>query len=42
MPARLRALVTVVCTAVLGALLLPAGTAHATSRTVQGGRLDWG
>ncbi|WP_327230180.1 HtaA domain-containing protein [Streptomyces murinus] len=42
MPARLRALVTVVCTAVLGALLLPAGAAHATSRTVQGGRLDWG
>ncbi|MEU5795064.1 Htaa domain protein [Streptomyces lavendulae] len=42
MPARLRALVTVVCTAVLGALLLPAGTAHAASRTVQGGRLDWG
>lgn len=45
MPVRLRALATVVCTAVLGALLgalLPTGTAHAASRTVQGGRLDWG
>ncbi|MER7970552.1 HtaA domain-containing protein [Streptomyces sp. NPDC096080] len=41
MPARLRALVTVLCAAVLGALL-PAATAHAASRTVQGGRLDWG
>ncbi|MEU6259824.1 HtaA domain-containing protein [Streptomyces sp. NPDC047043] len=41
MPARLRALVTVLCTAVLGALL-PAGPAQAASRTVQGGRLDWG
>ncbi|GGM86501.1 HtaA domain-containing protein [Streptomyces fuscichromogenes] len=41
MPARLRALVTVLCAVVLGALL-PAVTAHATSRTVQGGRLDWG
>jgi hypothetical protein len=41
MPARLRALVTVLCAAVLGALL-PAATAHAESRTVQGGRLDWG
>ncbi|MFJ8331006.1 HtaA domain-containing protein [Streptomyces sp. NPDC094437] len=41
MPARLRALVTVLCAAVLGALL-PVSTAHATSRTVQGGRLDWG
>lgn len=41
MPARLRALVTVLCAAVLGALL-PAGAAHAASRTVQGGRLDWG
>ncbi|MFJ9564795.1 HtaA domain-containing protein [Streptomyces fuscichromogenes] len=41
MPARLRALVTVLCAVVLGALL-PAATAHATSRTVQGGRLDWG
>ncbi|MFJ8495641.1 HtaA domain-containing protein [Streptomyces sp. NPDC094038] len=45
MPARLRALVTVVSTVVLAVLLgalLPAATAHATSRTVQGGRLDWG
>ncbi|MDH6216577.1 HtaA domain-containing protein [Streptomyces pseudovenezuelae] len=42
MPARLRALITVLCTAVLGALLLPATAAHADSRTVQGGRLDWG
>ncbi|WP_327694445.1 HtaA domain-containing protein [Streptomyces sp. NBC_00459] len=41
MPAHLRALVTVLCAAVLGALL-PAGAAHAASRTVQGGRLDWG
>ncbi|GAA3850821.1 HtaA domain-containing protein [Streptomyces lacrimifluminis] len=41
MPARLRALVTVVCAVVLGALL-PVGAAHAASRTVQGGRLDWG
>ncbi|MFD3589121.1 HtaA domain-containing protein [Streptomyces sp. NPDC058683] len=48
MPARPRALVTALCTAlstaVLGAaaLLLPAAPAHAASRTVQGGRLDWG
>ncbi|ANB06107.1 Htaa domain protein [Streptomyces ambofaciens] len=41
MPARLRALVTVVCAALLG-VLLPAAAAHAESRTVQGGRLDWG
>ncbi|MCX5242610.1 HtaA domain-containing protein [Streptomyces prunicolor] len=41
MPARLRALVTVLCAAILGALL-PAALAHAESRTVQGGRLDWG
>jgi len=41
MPARLRALVTVLCTAVLGALL-PVAAAHAASRAVQGGRLDWG
>ncbi|WP_081235738.1 HtaA domain-containing protein [Streptomyces viridosporus] len=41
MPTRLRALVTVVCAAVLGALL-PAAAAHAESRAVQGGRLDWG
>ncbi|MEU3144009.1 MULTISPECIES: HtaA domain-containing protein [unclassified Streptomyces] len=41
MPTRPRALVTVLCAAVLGALL-PAATAHAENRTVQGGRLDWG
>ncbi|MFJ6072785.1 HtaA domain-containing protein [Streptomyces sp. NPDC093065] len=41
MPARLRALVTVVCAVVLGALL-PVTAAHAESRSVQGGRLDWG
>ncbi|MGQ4427578.1 HtaA domain-containing protein, partial [Streptomyces violaceoruber] len=41
MPARLRALVTVLCAAVLAALL-PAAAAHTESRTVQGGRLDWG
>ncbi|GGQ61713.1 HtaA domain-containing protein [Streptomyces pilosus] len=41
MPIRPRALVTVLCAAVLWALL-PAATAHAESRTVQGGRLDWG
>ncbi|MFE5815085.1 HtaA domain-containing protein [Streptomyces sp. NPDC056479] len=41
MPARSRALVAVLCAAVLGALL-PATAAHAASRTVQGGRLDWG
>ncbi|MFE2583212.1 HtaA domain-containing protein [Streptomyces sp. NPDC059378] len=41
MPARLRALLVVLCAAVLGALL-PAAGAHAASRTVQGGRLDWG
>ncbi|WP_155055080.1 HtaA domain-containing protein [Streptomyces blattellae] len=41
MPARLRALITVVCAAVLGALL-PAAGAHAASRDVRGGRLDWG
>ncbi|MEW1830430.1 HtaA domain-containing protein [Streptomyces sp. NPDC088196] len=41
MPARLKALVTVLCAAILGALL-PAALAHAESRTVQGGRLDWG
>ncbi|MGX9889667.1 HtaA domain-containing protein [Streptomyces sp. NPDC002276] len=41
MPARPRALVTVLLAAVLGALL-PAALAHAESRTVQGGRLDWG
>ncbi|WP_053912558.1 HtaA domain-containing protein [Streptomyces sp. SCSIO 75703] len=41
MPARFRALVTVLCAVVLGALL-PATAAHAENRTVQGGRLDWG
>ncbi|WP_073951853.1 HtaA domain-containing protein [Streptomyces kebangsaanensis] len=48
MPTRPRALVTslrtalaVLAAAVLTALL-PVGTAHAASRTVQGGRLDWG
>jgi hypothetical protein len=42
MPARLRALITVLCTAVLGALLLPVTAAHADGSTVRGGRLDWG
>ncbi|MFG2962248.1 HtaA domain-containing protein [Streptomyces sp. NPDC048288] len=42
MPSRLRALVTVVCAAVLAGLLLPVTAAHAATRTVQGGRLDWG
>lgn len=48
MPARLRALVTAsftalaVLAAALSAVLLPATAAHAESRTVQGGRLDWG
>ncbi|MFB7734231.1 HtaA domain-containing protein [Streptomyces sp. NPDC056112] len=48
MPARLRALVTAsftvlaVLAAALSAVLLPAAAAHAESRTVQGGRLDWG
>ncbi|MET9304259.1 HtaA domain-containing protein [Streptomyces cellulosae] len=41
MPTRLRVLVAVLCAAVLGALV-PATTAHAEGRTVQGGRLDWG
>ncbi|MFG2448666.1 HtaA domain-containing protein [Streptomyces sp. NPDC048512] len=41
MPARSRALAAVVCAAVLSALLT-ATAAHAASRTVQGGRLDWG
>src|SRR5690606_19404152 len=41
MPTRLRALVTVLCAVVLGAFL-PAATAHAENRAVQGGRLDWG
>ncbi|MEU0686756.1 HtaA domain-containing protein [Streptomyces uncialis] len=30
------------CSALMGALLLPASTAHAAERTVNGGRLDWG
>ncbi|MFF7329044.1 HtaA domain-containing protein [Streptomyces sp. NPDC008150] len=48
MPARPRALATAMCTAtavLVAAVLtavLPAGAAHAASRTVQGGRLDWG
>ncbi|MFI1409041.1 HtaA domain-containing protein [Streptomyces sp. NPDC020707] len=47
MPARphLRTYVPLLCAAVLTAVLaglLPAGQAHAASRTVQGGRLDWG
>ncbi|MFF9121842.1 HtaA domain-containing protein [Streptomyces sp. NPDC014889] len=48
MPARLRALVTAsftalaVLAAAVSAVLLPATAAHAESRTVQGGRLDWG
>ncbi|WP_369270649.1 HtaA domain-containing protein [Streptomyces sp. R11] len=41
MPVRLRVLVAVLCAAVLGALL-PVTAASAASRTVQGGRLDWG
>lgn len=41
MSIRLRGLMAVLVTAVLGALL-PAGAAHAEGRTVQGGRLDWG
>ncbi|MFE1003529.1 HtaA domain-containing protein, partial [Streptomyces rochei] len=41
MPARPRALVTVLCAAVL-VVLLPASAAHAENRTVRGGRLDWG
>jgi hypothetical protein len=44
MPARPRALVTLLCAALLGALgaLTPATGAHAAGRAVQGGRLDWG
>ncbi|MFD0006581.1 HtaA domain-containing protein [Streptomyces sp. NPDC127178] len=41
MPVRLRVLVAVLCAVVLGALL-PVTAASAASRTVQGGRLDWG
>ncbi|MET8409746.1 HtaA domain-containing protein [Streptomyces sp. NPDC005195] len=45
MPVRLRALVAAVCVTLLGALLgalLPATAAQAASRSVRGGRLDWG
>ncbi|MFE7994392.1 HtaA domain-containing protein, partial [Streptomyces shenzhenensis] len=42
MPTPLRHPFAVLCAAVLGALLLSAPAAHAESRTVQGGRLDWG
>ncbi|MEU0038986.1 HtaA domain-containing protein [Streptomyces sp. NPDC006333] len=45
MPVRPRALVAAACVTLLGALLgalLPAPAARAASRTVQGGRLDWG
>lgn len=41
MPVRPRVLVAVLCAVVLGALL-PVTAASAASRTVQGGRLDWG
>ncbi|MER6132232.1 HtaA domain-containing protein [Streptomyces sp. NPDC001815] len=41
MPSHLRTCVTLLCAAVLVALL-PAGQAQAANRTVQGGRLDWG
>ncbi|WP_369379401.1 HtaA domain-containing protein [Streptomyces sp. cg36] len=37
-----RSFAAALLTAVLGALLVPAGTAHAEDRTVRGGRLDWG
>ncbi|MEU5704127.1 HtaA domain-containing protein [Streptomyces aurantiacus] len=40
-PPHRRTYVTLLCAAVLVALL-PAGQANAASRTVQGGRLDWG
>ncbi|MFF0225539.1 HtaA domain-containing protein [Streptomyces sp. NPDC004629] len=42
MPTPLRHPIAVLCAALLGALLLPVTAAHAESRTVQGGRLDWG
>ncbi|MEU6607632.1 HtaA domain-containing protein [Streptomyces shenzhenensis] len=42
MPTPLRHPFAVLCAAVLGALLLSVPAAHAESRTVQGGRLDWG
>ncbi|WAU80021.1 HtaA domain-containing protein [Streptomyces sp. Qhu-G9] len=41
MPSHPRTCVTLLCAAVLVALL-PAGQAQAANRTVQGGRLDWG
>ncbi|MFJ3923910.1 HtaA domain-containing protein [Streptomyces sp. NPDC090022] len=37
-----RAFAVALLAALLGALLLPAAAAEAASRTVQGGRLDWG
>ncbi|PKV85460.1 HtaA domain-containing protein [Streptomyces sp. TLI_146] len=37
-----RSLVSALLAAVLGALLVPVGPAHAADRTVHGGRLDWG
>ncbi|WP_406344823.1 HtaA domain-containing protein [Streptomyces sp. NBC_00648] len=37
-----RSLASALLAAVLGALLVPAGAAHAADRTVRGGRLDWG
>lgn len=42
MPTPPRHPIAVLCAALLGALLLPVTAAHAESRTVQGGRLDWG
>ena len=37
-----RSLVSALLVAVLGALLVPVGSAQAADRTVRGGRLDWG
>ncbi|MFI1176565.1 HtaA domain-containing protein [Streptomyces melanogenes] len=37
-----RSLVSALLAAVLGALLVPAGSTQAAERTVRGGRLDWG
>ncbi|MFF8675822.1 HtaA domain-containing protein [Streptomyces sp. NPDC015242] len=44
MPARPPALLTLFCAALLGVAgaVLPASGAHAASRAVEGGRLDWG
>ncbi|MGW8952800.1 HtaA domain-containing protein [Streptomyces sp. NPDC055709] len=42
LPSRPARTLTVVLLAALLGVLLPAGAAHAESRTVQGGRLDWG